>query len=96
MTDCTIEIFGLPRSGTNYLQFMVRQNFACHYENKYDFNTYLRKKTALKHCKPVNNGSTLFLLILKNEQNFINSYKKWDKKRVGLAAGMPKDSIARQ
>jgi hypothetical protein len=76
-----VRIYGLPRSGTNFLEFLINKNTDCRYETEYrDRSEYTNKYSAIKHCKPLEDGKDLYIFIIKNKENFIKSYKKWDNK----------------
>lgn len=78
-----VRIYGLPRSGTNFLEYLIRNNTDCIYE--YDYkkgDEYLgwSSEIAIKHCCPNDDDNLdIYLIIVKNKSSFIESYKKWDK-----------------
>lgn len=52
-----VQVFGLPRSGTNLLEYIIIHYFNIKYENLYQiceikYKNYFKKEIALKHCKP--------------------------------------------
>lgn len=48
-----VVVYGLPRSGTNYLEYLVRNNINCIYETKYiGGGDYRKGKVAVKHGPP--------------------------------------------
>jgi hypothetical protein len=72
-----IKIYGPPRCGTNYIEFLIRNNVKCIYENKYSENNMFNCNMALKHCFPINIDFVCNILILKNINDFINSFMNW-------------------
>jgi len=74
-----IRVFGLQRSGTNFLEFLIRKNLHVSYENEYCYNEYMdKKRDSLKHSKPkLIDGVDYYILIFKLKSNFITSFKKW-------------------
>lgn len=73
-----IKIYGPPRCGTNYLEFLIRNNIKCIYKNEYSNNNIFKFNMALKHCFPVDiNDVCCNILILKDINNFMNSFMKW-------------------
>lgn len=79
-----ITIYGLPRTGTNYLEFLVRNNLDIEYENKLvnKENTYLPNyrlsdKVSIKHSNPNLFNNDKVIIIIKEFPNFKNSFKKW-------------------
>lgn len=78
----SIQVYGLPRSGTNYLEYLIRNNIDCNYTNEYKENSpyfEFRTKVALKHTKPDESYADYHVIILKKSGNFINSYVNWKK-----------------
>lgn len=71
-------IYGLPRSGTNFLEYLVRNNIQCKYETKYvGGGKYRKGKMALKHSTPDEKHGDYFIILLKTSGNFVKSYRKW-------------------
>lgn len=75
-----IKVFGLPRSGTNYLEFMLSKNF---------YVDIPRFKLEWKHGETSNNNFRNKIFITKNPfswiysfYNFIQSYSFYGKKRA--------------
>jgi hypothetical protein len=82
----TIQVFGLPRSGTNFLEWSIVEYFDdIIYENKYQIcdveglNKYDRL-IALKHSYPSLDNSNYVIVIYKDFEKWSKSYKKWSKK----------------
>jgi len=77
-----VTIYGLPRTGTNYLEFLMRNNIECLYENRYlDKNesyTVTHTDIALKHCRPKKEYSDYHIFILKKFKNFLPSFLNRD------------------
>ena len=70
-------VYGLPRSGTNYVEYLVRNYTQLRYENEFAENAYLGYRTAVKHCPP-EPGADITILVFKQEKNFIDSFTRWD------------------
>lgn len=77
-----VRVYGLPRTGTNFLEYLIRHNTNCEYVNEYGANTYLKERTAIKHCAPQDDGKDLYIIIVKNKDNFTQSFRKWCKNKV--------------
>lgn len=84
----TIQVYGLPRSGTNFLEWSLVEYFEdLHYENKYEkcdvkgIVNYT-KPTALKHCHPNLKHSDFVIVIYKEYDKWVKSYKKWSGKKA--------------
>ena len=77
-------IYGLPRSGTNYLEYMVRNYVDVDYDNQYRKNPYMGISSSTKHCEPnLEDGGDYNILIYKSWPNYKESFNKWhNKKRV--------------
>ncbi len=78
-----IDIYGLPRTGTNYLEYLVRHNL-CYYERNfvpkwqtYIFDYHISYYVAKKHSNPGLHTNNNVLIILKKYPNFLKSFKKW-------------------
>ena len=76
-----INVFGLPRSGTNFLEYMLRYYVECELPEINGNSKYIKRdNVAIKHCEPNNELSDIQILIIKSWVNFLPSYIKWDKK----------------
>lgn len=88
MVKSDIQIWGLPRTGTNYLEYLIINNVNCTYINSHkklsDYFKY-NSKVALKHTKPSNTHSKYHIILLKTSGNFIKSFTKWKKCSVNEA-----------
>ena len=74
----SVRIYGLPRSGTNFLEYLIRQNTDFEYENEYAWNDYLGEETAVKHCPPVSHEKDVTILLFKQRGNFTKSFTNWN------------------
>ena len=85
-----VRVYGLPRSGTNYLEYLIINNTDLIYKNRHHkeskyTNKLYKKEIHIKHCEPKEDEDIdLFLIIVKDLPNFIRSYKKWDNKEVSV------------
>lgn len=79
-----IQVYGLPRSGTNFLEWSLVNNFKnLEYKNYYskpDIKEIPRTKVAIKHNFPNLHDSQFCIVIYKDWPIFQDSYKKWAKK----------------
>jgi hypothetical protein len=71
MNNNSVQVFGLPRSGTNLLEYMIRNYFNIEYNNLYkicDIQIYnkFKKINALKHSKPFIDNNKI-IIIYKEE-----------------------------
>ena len=78
-----IDIYGLPRTGTNYLEYLVRYNL-CSYERNfvpkwqtYIFDYEISYYVSKKHSNPNLHDNNNVLIILKKYPNFLKSFHKW-------------------
>ena len=79
----TVQVYGLPRSGTNFVEWALINNFYhIQYANYdcYDFNPIIpRKKWAIKHSlEPNFYYSDNLIIIFKPIEEYLISYKKWN------------------
>ena len=89
-------VYGLPRSGTNYLEFLVRQNLQCIYDpGERECEYFDGTINAVKHCKPDANDGDVFVFLVRNRWDFItsfNNYQHWpDEPRVWEREYDPQD-----
>ena len=81
-----IQIYGLPRTGTNYVEFLIKNNLDNNYKSMHSKvqkpknveDSYIKTSfIATKHCKPNIELGENFIIVLKESGNFISSFKKW-------------------
>lgn len=82
-----VQVYGIPRSGTNFVEWSLVNNFVnLEYKNIY-INTLSRKtlfKTkVVKHQYPSFDYSEYVIVIYKKFQNSQESYKKWYGRTLG-------------
>ena len=76
----TIQVFGLPRSGTNFIEWSIQQYLqGIFYENKYQpcnvpWLCEYGKNVALKHSFPNLNHSEYAIIIYKNFASWKKNY----------------------
>ena len=79
----TIQVFGLPRSGTNFLEWsIVNYIDNIDYENKYQACDVMGlkkygKRISLKHSLPTHNHSKYVIVIYKDFEKWSKSYKRY-------------------
>jgi len=77
-----VQVFGLPRSGTNFIEWTLNNNFyGINYINLYQkCNTKglseYRKHVALKHSYPTLDYSDYAIVIFKEYKNWVDSIKR--------------------
>ena len=70
-----VQVYGLPRSGTNYVEYLIRNNIDCECTNRYvEKSSYFNysSKVTLKHTKPHKSYADYHIIILKESGNFVN------------------------
>ena len=76
-----IQVYGLPRSGTNFVEWSLVNNFKnLEYKNYYsepEITEIPRSNVAIKHNFPSLNNSEFCIVIFKEWTLFSSSYKKW-------------------
>jgi len=82
----TVQIYGLPRSGTNFLEWTLKEYFKdIKYENFYEkcdvekLNIF-NKTVAIKHTYPSFKFSDKIIVIYKDFNKWNKSYRKWSNK----------------
>ena len=82
----TIQVFGLPRSGTNFLEWSIIEYFdGIKYVNIYEICdvsglNIFGNKAAVKHSLPKLKYSDHIVVIYKDFERWSKSYKKWSKR----------------
>lgn len=82
----TVQIYGLPRSGTNFLEWTLKEYFKnIKYKDFYgkcdvkQLNIY-NKNVAIKHCYPSFKFSDKVIVIYKDYEKWNKSYRNWSHK----------------
>ena len=74
-------VYGLPRTGTNYLEYLIRYNTDCRQDCTVEHSEYVDfiegPVCSSKHCKPRLNGADLYVIIIKSPEAFISSFSKY-------------------
>lgn len=79
----TIQVFGLPRSGTNFLEWSIIEYFdGIKYVNIYEICdvsglNIFGNNAAVKHSLPKLKYSDHIVVIYKDFEKWSKSYKKW-------------------
>lgn len=82
----TIQVYGLPRSGTNFLEWTLKEYFKdVTYENLYkkcdvEELNISNHKVSVKHSYPSFEFSDKVIVIYKEYDKWENSYYKWMRK----------------
>lgn len=72
-----LQVWGLPRSGTNFVEYLFRYNTNAIINESFSSSPYIEiDPCALKHCKP-QPGADINIFIYKGYQNWLNSFCKW-------------------
>ena len=102
-----VQVFGLPRSGTNFIEWTLQNNFNITYNNLYDVcNTVglneFGQRNALKHNYPILDRCDFAIVIYKTFEQWQKSMAK-DKrglcerstydKYLEIANNLPKDRV---
>jgi len=81
-----IQVYGLPRSGTNFVEWSLKNNFVdLEYNNYYskpEIKSIPRTKVAIKHNFPSLDNSEFSIVIYKEWESFSLSYSRWAKKEI--------------
>ena len=78
-----IQIWGLWRSGTNYMEYLVRNNIKNNnYERREAHNEFTGKTDALKHCYPDSTVSKYHICIYKQLGDWMRSHERYDMKKT--------------
>lgn len=81
--ETLIQVWGLWRSGTNYIEYLIRNNFKNHnYERREAYNRFSGKMDALKHCYPDNDVATYHIGIYKRLGPWVQSHDRYDMKKI--------------
>ena len=76
-----VQVYGIPRSGTNFLEWSLVNNFAnLEYKNIYtncSIKKILFNTKAVKHQYPSFDYSDYVIVIYKKFENLQKSYKRW-------------------
>lgn len=81
--ETLIQVWGLWRSGTNFVEYLVRNNIKNNnYEYREGYNEFTGKTDALKHCYPDNSVATYHIGIFKQLGDWISSYERYDMKKT--------------
>jgi hypothetical protein len=66
-----IQVYGLPRSGTNLIEYIIQKYYGIKYDNIYKLNyeiaykSYIKKKMAIKHLLPVIDNNKIIIIYKK-------------------------------
>lgn len=81
-----VQVFGLPRSGTNFIEWSLKNNFidvkySNLYEEKKNIDIKMLQKfkdMAVKHQYPSFKYSNKIIVIYKEWDKWIESYRRWE------------------
>ena len=72
-----IQVWGLWRSGTNFIEYLVRNNIQNHnYTNRYAYSVFTSNQDALKHTLPNISKAKYHICVYKPFDVWIESYNK--------------------
>lgn len=73
----------MPRSGTNYLEYLVHNNLDINYDStRGSKNPYFDNRImSIKHDKPSLKFGDKHIIIYKSHANFSKSFNKWNKNK---------------
>ncbi len=86
--DTLIQVWGLWRSGTNYVEYVIRNNIKNNnYERREAFNKFSGKIDALKHCEPDISVAKYHICIYKPMREWYQSHERYDMKKTSDPLG---------
>tara|TARA_R110000803_G_scaffold50108_1_gene104103 strand:- start:721 stop:1191 length:471 start_codon:yes stop_codon:yes gene_type:complete len=81
--DMIIQVYGLHRSGTNYIEYLIRNNIKNNnYERKEAYNEFTGQLDSLKHCYPDINAAKYHICIFKPLNQWLLSHEKYTPKKI--------------
>jgi len=81
--DTLIQVWGLHRSGTNYIEYLIRNNIKNNnYEQRQAYNKFTGKTDSLKHCYPDINVAKYHICIFKPLNQWLISHEKYQLKKI--------------
>jgi len=81
--DTLIQVWGLWRSGTNFVEYLIRNNIKYNnYERRQAYNRFSGKQDALKHCYPDASKATYHIGIYKELGDYVGSHETYNRKKV--------------
>jgi hypothetical protein len=77
-----LRVYGLPRSGTNFVEYLIRHNLDCDYRNEYANSKYMKGgRMAMKHGEPTRAEDVSgYVLVLKSWSRWKESFARWNKR----------------
>jgi len=81
--DTLIQVWGLWRSGTNYVEYLIRNNIKNNnYQRREAYNEFSDKLDSLKHCVMDASTAKYHICIYKPERQWLESHKRYTQKKV--------------
>ena len=81
--DTLIQVWGLHRSGTNYVEYLIRNNIKNNnYYRREAFNEFTGYIDSLKHCYPQLNVAKYHICIFKPLNEWLSSHNRYNQKKL--------------
>ncbi len=81
--DMLIQVWGLHRSGTNFVEYILRNNIKnSNYERREVRSQFHGKRDALKHTYPDITKAKYHICIYKNDNQWVESHDRYDMKKL--------------
>ena len=81
--EVLIQVWGLWRSGTNYIEYILRNNIKNNnYDRREAYNTFTAKQDALKHCPPDISKAKYHICVYKPIDEWIASHHRYNMKKT--------------
>lgn len=95
-SDTLLQVWGLWRSGTNFMEYLIRNNIKNNnYERREIYNTFTGKPDALKHCPPDISKAQYHICVYKQVDAFMESHNRYDMKKTNTPRDVYWDWINR-
>ena len=87
--ETLIQVWGLWRSGTNYIEYLIRNNIKNNnYERREAYNEFTGQMDALKHCYPDETKAKYHICIFKEPGEWHRSHERYDMKKTDNPIGV--------
>lgn len=81
--DTLIQVWGLHRSGSNFVEYLLRNNIKNNnYERREAHSEFIGRDDALKHCYPDITKAKYHICIYKPVEQWLESHNRYDMKKL--------------
>lgn len=81
--DTLIQVWGLHRSGTNYVEYLIRNNIKNNnYTRRVAYNEFTGQMDSLKHCYPQIDAAKYHICIFKPLEQWYASHERYNQKKL--------------